>query len=213
LKILNGVPEPQCFLAYRDGGYDLANRSAHDLLFKFYGTVFVEPHLLRALPELDSALALRVAQAAFWLGGGCQDLSGALEILRLRVPAALQLRGHQPMARIHLVVLLEGASGFILQLLALPPQDRGVLVAGLQRSKGRRPGVSVERVRGPRRAPQVSAARRTLICEAVARRSRTVDVSRYLGVSRATVSHHVHPRGSDECYLTIQQRPPRVPKP
>jgi hypothetical protein len=44
----------------------------------------------------------------------------------------------------------------------------------------------------------VSAARRTLICEAVARLIRPVDVSRYLGVRRATVSHHTHARGKDE---------------
>jgi len=50
------------------------------------------------------------------------------ELVELLVPAPLPLRGHQPIPWVHLVVLLEGALRFVLELLHLARASLASLV-------------------------------------------------------------------------------------
>ena len=71
-------------------------------------------------------------------------------------------------------------------------REGAIELPALAAAVARRAGVSIDQLRGLGRARPVSAARRLLIGDAIGRRIRPVDVGRYLGLSRATVSHHAY---------------------
>lgn len=103
-----------------DVDHDLVDQRARDAFLQRHRTGVAVPDLGEVPAELAQRQLVGRRQRSGYVLQGVKLLRDALLFFELGIPALLEDFRHQAIAGLHLVVLREGALGFVARLLQLP---------------------------------------------------------------------------------------------